>query len=477
MKNLKLILILILIVTCNIVSAQYVDEMTLQLLMHCDEAYYQGSWYISPDDNSSGRPHNLPILDKANGSWGVDPVSEPTLMPDSPYGGKYMHFDGVSNSVYVYTGWSNTPTVICDFSLRWLGYPPTNNPYAGLIQTVPWRSFLRPGGPTTCHVRFLLKDGTWINSEKYLNSNKWYQVRFSITNNTAVLIVGDTTNTVSPVSLDDVPSQIMIGNDIYRPEERFFYGDLDEIRIGTSVKPPPVYTDEPTLQLLAHCDSTNQGSSWLITPDDNSSGRDANIPILDKNIYDWSIDISTEPTLIPISPYGGNYMRFDGVTNSIYVEPGWEKSPNVICDFSFRWFGYPAAGTYQALVQTVPWRSFITRGGPTTCRLRYLVGTNWIYSTKYLNSNKWYDVHFSIIDDAAVLIIDETTNTLSSVSLTNLSSQITIGNDIFSPDTRFFYGDIDEIRIGYIPEPVSIYYLLFIIWKFIPIRHLNRDKL
>ena len=53
-----------------------------------------------------------------------------------------------------------------------------------------------------------------------------------------------------------------------------------------------VYTDNAQLQMLMHCDATNQGW-WLVTPDDTSSGRAiTNEPILDMAIGSFAFDRS-----------------------------------------------------------------------------------------------------------------------------------------------------------------------------------------
>ena len=245
----KLALFLIFVAACNTASAEYSDEPTLQLLMHCDETNHPNSWLLSPDDNSSGRALNQPVLDRSATEWAVDTNTIPTLTAGSPKGGNYLHFNGVDDTIYVSPGWaSGNDNIICDFSMRWLGYPPTNNPYAALIQTKAWRSFLRPAESNTCRVSFLF-GSTWLNSTNYLASNTWYDIHFYYKNGTATLIIEDITNTAS-ISFTDQDSQITIGNDIYRGDDRYFYGDIDEVRIGSEPIPPPRYSDSLLLQLL-----------------------------------------------------------------------------------------------------------------------------------------------------------------------------------------------------------------------------------
>jgi len=234
MKNLiiKLSLVIALVVACNTASAVFTDNLQLQLLMHCD-ATNQAYWLITPDDNSSGRAVNEPILDMAIGSFAFDRTTEPVMMPGSPAGGSYLSFDGVNDTVYCSPGWTGGTDVNCDFSLRWLGLPPVSNPYSALVQTVPWRCFLQPNGDQG-YISFLM-GATFLTSTVMLDSNVWYDVSFSIINDQAKLTVNGTTVTATIPIVDSV-AQIMIGYDLYGLD-RFFYGDLDEIRVGNIPEP------------------------------------------------------------------------------------------------------------------------------------------------------------------------------------------------------------------------------------------------
>lgn len=226
-----------------------------------------------------------------------------------------------------------------------------------------------------------------------------------------------------------------------------------------------VYTDTEDLLFLAHCDETNLPVSWLQTPDDNSSGRESAQLILDINYAHDGHDSNTIPTLTSGSPYGGSYFHFDGFSNTIDILPYglWpEDQVNAICDFSFRWQSLPPAGDYLALVQTIPWRSFIDAGG----RVRFLMPDNkWIYSDP-VPSNTWVEVHYQNIDGEVSLIVDGIETTLSDTPIGSNSSWMLIGRDMYGPH-RFFHGDIDEIRVSPIPEPCLqiIICLLFVVHR------------
>ena len=94
-----------------------------------------------------------------------------------------------------------------------------------------------------------------------------------------------------------------------------------------------VFPDGPLLQVLMHCDETNQ-AAWLTTPDDNSRGRLTNECILDMDIQWTGTNTLTEPTLMPDSPKGGSYFSFDGTNDSICVNPGWLGGDSLLCDLS-----------------------------------------------------------------------------------------------------------------------------------------------
>ena len=146
MKKILLYLILITVLTgiSNNAVAVYVDDLDTTLLLHCDTTN-QVYWLITPDDNSSGRDASTPILDRANDGSGFDITASPELMTGSPKGGNFFRFDGTNDSIYCTGGWQydDVDNLRCDFSIRWLGLPPTNNfPLSALVQAAQWRCFL-----------------------------------------------------------------------------------------------------------------------------------------------------------------------------------------------------------------------------------------------------------------------------------------------------------------------------------------------
>ena len=237
-----------------------------------------------------------------------------------------------------------------------------------------------------------------------------------------------------------------------------------------------VYTDIPNDLALLHCDDavTNwwddgHTNYWLITPDDNSSGRDANLAILNMtNGGGFFIDNNTIPALLPGSPYGGSFLRFDSTNSSVLLWPGWVGDDSVFLDFKFRWLGLPDkdGDNYAAVFGSLPWRCYFRNAGDDEYGfLQFLMEPGDVFFPSsnpiLLASNVWYDVHFSWLEKNMILIVgNETvgysTNTATMADdLDTSSSQVVIGYGLWLP--RHFVGDLDEIRFGWeIPEPFSI---------------------
>ena len=242
-----------------------------------------------------------------------------------------------------------------------------------------------------------------------------------------------------------------------------------------------VFTDIPNDLVLLHCDEvvtnwfgeTQTNGYWLVTPDDNSSGRDANLAILNMtNFADaggsaFHMDNATIPALMPGSPYGGNFFRFDKTNSSIFIWPGWLGDNSVFLDFSFRWLGLPPADgdNYASVFGSLPWRCYFRNAGDNTNGfLQFLMEPGDVFFPSYnpilLTSNVWYDVHFSWFNTNMTLIVGNSTegyftnNEVMTENLDTSSSQVVIGYGLWLP--RHFVGDLDEIRFGWeIPEPIS----------------------
>ncbi len=237
-----------------------------------------------------------------------------------------------------------------------------------------------------------------------------------------------------------------------------------------------VFEDYPELQVLMHCDEVNE-DEWVTTPDDNSSGREANVPILNLSIYYPPLvaDDLTIPTLMPDSPKGGSYFNFnfdDGTNDSINLDPGWRGGVTLVCDFSFRYYSLPPlpSDPYIALVSCDAFTCFLTTMENKPPHVSVMIKQNvMIQSPITVESNTWYDVGIRIInDDVSITINGSTYTEHSAFPFPDMTSPLGIGYFVRGGN-RYLEGDMDEIEIGNIPEPFTFGFiglLGLLIWKF-----------
>jgi len=277
----------------------------------------------------------------------------------------------------------------------------------------------------------------------------------------------------------------------FDPADRDSIGDnfcIDYIRIANviSTNPPypyPPYVDNEFNHGLLHCNKmvTNlwpDGSTnCFITPDDNSSGRLAASSIMNAS-NDWGIarDDSTMPTLNTNSPYGGDYLAFDG-NDSILVTNSWSGGDNMDLDLSFRFNGLPPidGDNYAGLFWSLPVKAYLRNDDDIHGKILMLVydaagSPHFFYSTKIIHSNVWYRLSFSASNNNLRVVIGNEnagyiTDTASVTGLLAPSASVPfynviIGSDYFGP-ARLFHGDIDETKWGVIvPEPTMFFMIL-----------------
>jgi len=220
------------------------------------------------------------------------------------------------------------------------------------------------------------------------------------------------------------------------------------------------FTDYSELYVLMHCDATNQ-AAWLTTPDDNSSGRAANECILDMAVDAMVVDVTTEPVLTPGSPEGGEYFDFDGVNDTIYCNPGWLGGDSVVCDFSFRFRsasdipGFP----FDGLASCQSFTCFLSTQDGAAPHISVMVEQNYmVHSPTALETNTWYDVIIVIYENNVTIKVNGSAYTeLSPWPLPGYTTPLTVGcflrGDFLANNAGFLDGDMDEIRIGNLPEP------------------------
>jgi len=215
------------------------------------------------------------------------------------------------------------------------------------------------------------------------------------------------------------------------------------------------FVDDPLLCVLMHCDETNQ-AAWLTTPDDNSSGRLTNECILDMNIQWTGTNTLTEPTLMPDSPKGGSYFSFDGTNDSICVNPGWLGGDSLLCDLSFKANSFAPAGEYDVLAGcNDTWVCFLSMqfGIPHVSLMLSMI--IMIDSPVEIIAGEWNDVSISVVDDNVSITVNGDTYTEhSTVPFPTSASILAVGYNLRGGD-RYLDGDMDEIRIGSVPEPFT----------------------
>ncbi len=248
----KFILITIILFTCISANAVFVDHPSNVALLHCDDtqtnwwADATNYWLVTPDDNSSGRTACEPILNMAFGAFNMDSNTIPAFVTNSPYGGKYLEFDGVNDSIYVNNGWLGDDSVSLDFSFRWLGLPDPSDNFAGIFGCVPWRCYLMDDGTGNGFLNFLISPGeVWLVTNAadmiLLSSNVWYDVHFDWFEHNMKMIVNNQTNSMyMPADLDSSSGNLNIGYGFW-VASRLFKGNLDEIRYGYVIPEPAIF--------------------------------------------------------------------------------------------------------------------------------------------------------------------------------------------------------------------------------------------
>ncbi len=214
-------------------------------------------------------------------------------------------------------------------------------------------------------------------------------------------------------------------------------------------------TDGPGVQALMHCDATNQGY-WLTTPDDNSSGRAVNECILDMAIDFASINTATEPTLMPNSPISGSYFSFDGTDDSICFNPGWLGGDSLLFECSFKANSFAPSGQYDVLGGcNDTWVCFLSNQNGTPHISLMLSMSIMIDSPVEIIAGEWNDIRVTVDnDDVSITVNGSTYTEHSTVAFPTQASLLAVGYNLRGGD-RYLDGDMDEVRIGNIPEPFT----------------------
>ena len=221
------------------------------------------------------------------------------------------------------------------------------------------------------------------------------------------------------------------------------------------------FADNAINKGLWHCDNSYSPAS-LISDDDNSSGRTAVNPVLnEEHIYTHV----TAPMLIPNSPKGGNYFRFDGIDDNMIAQSAWTDESNTFSgNVSMRWLDLPpVSDNVDGILVSQPWRLYLQNAGSGNGKLLFRVmnaaatGYTELESAVTLSSNMWYDINFEVFNNAVTLIVNgDSASTPLIGGMLNISSDVVAGCDAAS--AHYFKGDLDEVRFGaVIPEPMGIW--------------------
>ena len=237
-----------------VVIPPYVDNVYTRGLLHCD-AVVTNLWpdgadncFITPDDNSSGRPAVSPILNASN-DWtiGMDNSTMPTFKTNSPYSGDYLAFDG-DDSIIVTNAWLGGDSMTIDLGFRFNGLPPlSGDNYMGVFITYPIKTYIQNIDNVHGKILMIVYDADvnphFFSSTKVLSPNVWYHLSFSLSNNNVQVVVGNeddgytTDTTTVPSLLQPAITDIIIGDSYFVPS-RLFKGDMDEIRWGFVIPEP-----------------------------------------------------------------------------------------------------------------------------------------------------------------------------------------------------------------------------------------------
>ena len=230
------------------------------------------------------------------------------------------------------------------------------------------------------------------------------------------------------------------------------------------------FVDNPINKGLWHCDNSYSPDS-LISDDDNSSGRAAINPVLnDNHIYTHV----TAPMLMPNSPKGGNYFRFDGVDDNMIAESAWSNNSNTFSgNISLRWLDLPLTNNnFHGILISQPWKLYLQNAGSGNGKLLFRIenaaatGYTEIESAVTLSSNVWYDINLEVFNNAITLIVNGNSASTTLIGgMFDSNSYVIAGCD--NSFSHYFKGDLDEIKFGaVVPEPCLfiIYHLSFIIY-------------
>ena len=175
--------------------------------------------------------------------------------------------------------------------------------------------------------------------------------------------------------------------------------------------------------------------------------------------------VATTPSFHAGSPYGGNFLQFDGVDDDAHARNVWEGDKSSLAlDFGLNMQGWTPSvqGAKMGLIQVWDWRMDVIRdGGLHYLELSVLnaAQTGWSVvrsATAIPNALTWYDVHAEFDGDfASITFNGQTTSTVIVGGTSQSDGLLIMGRDLNS-NANYFNGRLDEVSIANIPEPATI---------------------
>ena len=208
------------------------------------------------------------------------------------------------------------------------------------------------------------------------------------------------------------------------------------------------WIDDLDTRALWHIDAPPSSSGgWLVTLDDNSSGRSAVNGILN---YAGS---ASQPTYWGGESIPGHsgFLQFLG-DDDILAPSAWGGEDTVRVDLLVDFHALPSVGERVGIVQSIPWRLFAKNtDGQVRFELHVLNAAEDGYtvaaSQVTLGIYIWYDVRFEIANGTALISVEGIENAVSLAGgMSSSTSDVVVGRNMDGGE--FFHGLLDEIRVA-----------------------------
>ncbi|MFI4911870.1 MAG: LamG-like jellyroll fold domain-containing protein [Sedimentisphaeraceae bacterium JB056] len=332
------LVISLMLATVNVSMALYpeplIDSSDTVALWHFENLVPSGSYILAPDDNSTGRAaHELRVVtgNLTTGSGGA--IGEALVLNGSTdWGYNYRGAAWVGHSTFQFDG-----LVYIDPVSTWSDTDPLGMIFE--IQGVAWLRVICDKDAGTAKLEFNVWDDTGaLTTQDVLDvpAGQWIRVVAEYNNGTMSVSYNDRYESIAgpdAINQNDAAKAILIGH--YHGNANHFKGMLDEVRFSApsaqseDMLVPQVLADQPDALCLWHMNDTFLSGSYILTSDDNSTGRPKHRfrIVGDPVLYEH-----TEPNDLPAS--FDSALVFDGATNWGYGMDGqlWDGYDNITVD-------------------------------------------------------------------------------------------------------------------------------------------------